>query len=312
MTGDADRQPVEGVVTLSDLAAEMDETDAGQEEDGAEVEDEGSEADETDDVGESEGEDDAEDEQQEEPTVTLKHDGKEVTLKQSEVVELAQKGFDYTQKTMAVGEERKAVEAEKAKVSESRQRIDQELQETINRLQAYSQFMETQVGSPPPISLAQQDAASYLAQKELYESRRGQFQQSYSELQRLQHEQAQKRQAWIAEKAAETEKALQDTLPGWNEKSLDELSGYASSMGLDPQVAAQAMLTPGFWQAMHKAKAYDALQEQKAKLKPKTQLAKVQKPSSANQPSRAQAKREDAEKRYRAKPSLDTLSALIE
>lgn len=312
MTGDADRQPVEGVETLSDLAAEMDETDAGQEDDGEQVEDEDSEAEVPDDVEDTEGEEDAEDEEQEEPTVTLKHDGKEVTLKQSEVIELAQQGFDYTKKTMAVAEERKAVEAEKAAAAESRQRIDHGLQETINRLEAYSKFMESQVGAPPPISLAQQDAASYLAQKEFYEARKGQYQQALAERQRLQDEQARQRQAWIAETAAATEKALQDTLPGWNDAMLSELAGYAEKHGLNPQTADKAMLTPGYWQALHKAKAYDALQEQKAKLKPKSQLPKVQKPSAANQPSRAQAKRADAEKRYQANPSLDSLSALIE
>ena len=93
---------------------------------------------------------------------------------------------------------------------------------------------------------------------------------------------------------------------------LNDLSSYAATLGLHPATAERAMLTPGFWQALHKAKAFDALQEQKAQLKPKAQLAKVHKPSAANQPSKAQAKREEAEKRYRAKPSLDTLSALIE
>jgi hypothetical protein len=312
MTGQAEGQPVEGVATLSDLAAEMDTTEASTEsEDGDQEETDEADAESEQDEGQ-EGQDEAEDEAQEEPTVTIKHDGKEVTLKQSEVVELAQQGFDYTKKTMAVAEERKAVEAEREHIQQSRQQIEAVSQETLNRLQAYTQFMEAQIGTPPPISLAQQDAASYLAQKEIYESRRGQLNQAYSEIQNIQNETARQRQAVINERAEAAEKVLKDTLPGWGDTMLSELSSYADKAGLNPRVASEAMLTPGFWEVVHKAKAYDAIQADKAKLKPKSELPKVHKPLATNQPSRATLKRADAEKQYAAKPSLNTLSALIE
>lgn len=312
MTGDAQGQPVEGAVTLSDLAAEMDTPEAEDEAEGEQVEDEAGEAEELDSEEESESEDDAEDEPQDEPTVVLKHDGKEVTLPQSKVIELAQQGFDYTQKTMAVAEERKVVEAERAKVTEVRTKAEAELSETVNRLQAYTQFMETQVGQMPDPAMLAYDTSGYILAKEQYESRKGQLQQAYAEIQRLQNDSARQRQAEIAEKAESTEKVLKDTLPGWNDNTLHELADYAGKAGLDPRTAEQAMLTPGFWQVVNKAKAYDALQEQKAKLKPKSELPKVQKPSAANHPSRGQAKRAEAEKRYSAKPSLNTLADLIE
>ncbi len=120
------------------------------------------------------------------------------------------------------------------------------------------------------------------------------------------------RQAWINEAAQSTETMLRDTLPGWNDNTLNELAGYAGKLGLTPQTAELAMLTPGFWQLVQKAKSYDTIQEQKAKLKPTSTLPKVHKPSAANQPNRSDVKRQDAEKRYHAKPSLDTLSSLIE
>lgn len=308
MTGQAEGQPVEGVVTLNDLAAGMDDTGAeNEEQDGADENEE-----EEQELPEEEEQEEEEEGEQEEPTVTLKHDGKEVTLKQSEVVELAQKGFDYTNKTMAVAEQRKAVEAEQAKAAEVRAEVEQARTETVNRLEAYTKFMESQVGSPPPITLAQQDAASYLAQKELYESRRGQLQQAYAEIQRLQDESARQRQAEIAEKAESAEKVLKDTLPGWGDTMLAELTDYAKKAGLDARVASEAMLTPGFWEMAHKARAFDAIQADKAKLKPKTELPKVHKPSAANQPDRSAHKRAEAEKRYSANPSLNTLADLIE
>ena len=311
MFGDAEGQPDEGAITLSDMAAGMDETDADAEAEGEQVDEDASEGEELDSEEEQEGEEEGEEqEQEEEPTVTLKHDGKEVTLKQSEAIELAQKGFDYTQKTMALGEERKSIEAERSQVAEVRQQAEGATQEAIRRLEAYSKFMETQVGTPPPISLAQQDAASYLAQKELYESKRGQLQQAYSEIQRLQDESARQRQADIAARAESAERVLRDTLPGWNDALLQELATYADGLGLNRNTASEAILEPGFWQLAQKAKAYDALQDQKSKLKPVTKLAKVGKPASTNQPPQL-ARRQEAMKRHKTNPSVNTLADLL-
>jgi hypothetical protein len=249
MFGDVETQPGEGALTLSDLADGMDEGD----DEVALAEDEGGEEPELQEEDESEegGQDAEDEEQQEEPTVTLKHDGKEVTLKQSEVVELAQKGFDYSQKTMAVAEERKVVEQERAKVAETWQQNMAALEQTEDRLQAFVQFMETQVGTPPPIEWAQQDAAYYLAQKQLHEDRKGQLDKALSAVENVRQE-------------------------------------------------------------AHKAKAYDQIQADKAKLKPKTELKKVQKPSAGITQPRAEAKRTDALKRYKAAPSISTLADLMD
>lgn len=313
MTGDANGQPVEGVVTLSDLAAEMEQAPAEELEAGDEqAEGEEGESEAEGDVEDSEESEEEGEEEQEEPTVMIKHDGKDVTLKQSELVTLAQQGFDYSKKTMALSEDRKVVEAEKAKASEHRQRYEQTVGEALNRLGAYTQFLEEDIGQPPPIELATQDAAQFLAKKEYYEGRKGKLQQAYAQIQQTQHEQARQRQAWIDEAAVSTETMLRDTLPGWNDNTLNELAGYAGKLGLTPHTAELAMLTPGFWQLVQKAKSYDTIQEQKAKLKPTSTLPKVHKPSAANQPNRSDVKRQDAEKRYHAKPSLDTLSSLIE
>jgi hypothetical protein len=71
-------------------------------------------------------------------------------------------------------------------------------------------------------------------------------------------------------------------------------------------------LEPGFWQLAHKAKAYDALLAKKAEMKPKAELPKVSEPAASNPTPRAEVKRADARKNYKARPSLDTLSKLID
>jgi small-conductance mechanosensitive channel len=300
-------QPGEGAVSLSDLAASMDESDGEQAPDELPDTEEGeeSEVDEADEAADEEDE-------QEEPTTTIKVDGKEITLKQSELVELAQKGTDYSQKTMAVAEDRKAVIAEREQVTQARAQVEQDRAETVKRLNAYSQFIESQVGQMPDVAMLDYDTAGYLRAKEQHEARKGQFQQAYAEIQRIQEESARQRQADIAERAGATEKALKDTLTGWNDDTLADLAKYADGLGLNPQTASEAMLSPGFWQLAHKAKAYDALLAKKAEMKPKAELSKVSKPSASNPTPRAEARKAEAFKSYRAKPSLDSLSKLVD
>jgi hypothetical protein len=308
--GDGESQPTEGVATMTDLVALMDGGEEVVEDALGESGEEGEESGESEEVesgeeGESEGEG-----EQEEATFTIKHDGKEVTLKQSELVDMAQQGFDYSKKTMAVAEERKAVEAVKAKAEEHRQQNEQALNDSLGKLQALENFYASQIGSPPPIEWAQQDAAYYLAQKELYENRKGQLEQARTAIANLQSEQQRQRQAYIAQQADATEKALRDTLPGWSDDTLNDYAKYAAGLGLTPEKVDVAFVQEGFWKLIHKAKAYDALLAKKAEMKPVAQLPKVTKPGTTNQPPQL-AKRQDALKAHRANPSVNTLANLL-
>lgn len=315
MVGDPVTEPTDNL-SLSELADQLESSETAEELeiDGEEVEgEEGEEAAPDSEDEPDEGESDDEDEQEEEATVTIKVNGKDVTLKQSEVVEMAQKGADYTQKTMALAEERKAVDAEREQAKTYREQKQHALNETVNQLQAFAGFMEAQLGEPPSIDLLHTHGSDvYLAQKEQYEHRRAKLGQAYQAIQQVQQEAQRERQAWIAERAEATEKALRDTLPGWNDETLNQLAEYAGKHGITPQAAGEVFVEKGLWELLHKAKAYDALQEQRAKLKPKSELPKVQKPSASNQPNRAALKQAEALKRYNANPgSIDALANLI-
>lgn len=300
-------QPTEGVVTLDDIADAM----IGEQETPDESE-EGEESEESEEVEATEEEEsDEEEEQEDEPTVTIKVNGKDVELKQSELVEMAQKGADYTQKTMAVAEERKVVEAERTQAQQYRQQQEQAFSETVNRLQAFTQYLEANIGEPPSIDILHtQGSDVYLAHKEQHEHRRAQFSQAYQALGQAQQEAQRQRQAWIVEQANATEKALKDSLPGWNDNTLDELAAYASKLGLTPQSADVAFLQKGFWEMANKAKAYDAIQAQKAQMKPKAQLAKVDKPKAKN-PTGKTAERAKRESAFYKNPSVDALADLL-
>lgn len=307
MTGDGESQPVEGVDALDDLAdslvPESDKPDA--------LADEGEEPEGAEEVeAEEQEDDDQEDEEGEEKVFTVKVDGKEIQLTESELIAKAQQGLDYTQKTMAVAEERKAVQAERERIVQTRAQVDEQLTETVNRLHAFSQYMEANVGQPPDPSMLDYDTAGYLRQKEQYEARRGQFQQAYAAIQHIQDEQARQRQAWIAERAADAERVLADTLPGWSDNTLNELSGYAKTFGITPNEAAEAMLSPGFWQLIHKAKAFDAIQAKKAEMKPTQKLARVAKPTAVNTSGKV-AERAKREAAFNKNPSVDALADLL-
>lgn len=311
MEGQAEKQPAEtvdldgiaGLIDLPDAEAETDD-EAGEPE---------SEEEQGDDLeGEEQDADEESDDSDEDETEILTHEGKEVRLKKSEVLELAQKGFDYTKKTMALAEERKALEPVKQQYQERLTQHEQALTETMHRLQTAADFLESELGQPPSTELASYDAGAYIAQKEAYQARVDKLRNTYGQLQHLEQQQNQLRQSQLLEKANETEKYLVEHLPGWKdapEKSLAELNSYIKEYGLSPETTKEAYVEKGLWELAHKAREYDRLMERKATLKPKAELPKVNKPAANHNPTNV--RQQEAFKRFKAKPSLDTLADLI-
>ena len=309
MEGQAEKQPAEtvdldGIAGLIDMDVE------------AETDDEVGEPESEEEQGEApEGEEqdaDEDEESEEAETETLTHEGKEVKLKKSEVLELAQKGFDYTKKTMALAEERKALEPVKQQYQERLTQHEQALTETMHRLQTAADFLESELGQPPSTDLASYDAGAYIAQKEAYQARVDKLRNTYGQLQHLEQQQNQLRQSTLLEKANETEKYLVEHLPGWKdapEKSLAELNSYIKEFGLSPETTKEAYVERGLWEIAHKAREYDRLMAQKATLKPKAELPKVNKPSANHNPTNV--RQQEALKRFKSKPSLETLANLI-
>lgn len=309
----ADTVDLDGIAGLIDLDAETEaELQAGESdndaEQGEELDDEAQDAD--SDQDESDEDDDGDESEAE--TETLVHEGKEVKLKKSEVLELAQKGFDYTKKTMALAEERKALEPIKAQAQERLAHYEQGLTETMHRLQTAADFLESELGQPPSVELASYDAGAYLAQKEAYQARVDKLRNTYGQLQHLEQQRNQLRQSELLEKANETEKYLVEHLPGWKdapEKSLAELNDYIKGFGLSPETTKEAYVERGLWELAHKAREFDRLMERKATLKPKADLPKVQKPSANH--NTANVRQQEAMKRFNKKPSLESLADLL-
>ena len=313
MEGQAEKQPTEPQ-TLNDLASLVGDYESG---DAVDVGDQSTEEEQGEELAEEAGEEvdeSEEDEPESDETTTITHDGKEVKLTKAEALELAQKGFDYTKKTQVLADERKEVEQRKTLYAERVKQQEQALEETLYRLNTAADFLESELGAPPSIELAQYDAASYIAQKETYESRVAKLKNTYGQIQQLSHEQQRLSQVAIEEQANETEKYLIEHLPGWKDdpaKSLKEMNEYINGYGLKPETVKEAYVQKGLWEIAHKAREYDRIIAKRAELKPaKASPPRTIKPSS--NPVPANVKHTEAMKRHRAQPSLKTLAAMFE
>jgi len=311
MEGQAEKQPTESVSTLDNLAAMFDDIDPPEVE--AEID---TETDELDDANsdEQEGELEAVDEvapESDTATVILKHEGKEVKVSAKERDSLAEKGFDYTKKTMALADERKALEPIREQAKQKLSEYEGALNETLQRLNTVADFISQDLGEAPDIALASYDANTYIVQKAQHEARLDKLRATYGQIQQVEQERDRQRQTQLYAQANETQAYLVENLPGWKEapeKSLDELNTYIKGYGLSPESTKEAYVQKGLWEIAHKAREYDKLKAAQSKLQPKATLPKV---IAQGNNQVANVRQAEARKRFNAKPTLDSLAALM-
>lgn len=309
--GQAETQP-ETAETIGALLDSPDEVE-GEEEDGAEgteQEAEGEEGgEEQDETEESEEEPEAEDDEE----VTLKHDGKEVKVKKSELPELAQMGYDYRHKTMALADERRELESERETIQQTRSQVEQTHTQAVEDLRAIVNFANELIGEPPPIELAQKDPSLYLVQRQQHDALKDKLAQARQALGVASKQLETERSRQNTEKQAKTERVLIDTLPGWKEnpkQKFEETAKYLEGVGLNGKLAGTAALEPGFWVIATKAMAYDALKK-KSETKPNNPPPKTAKPNSANPINSAKASQRAKLERFDKNPSLENLGAIF-
>ncbi|MEF2156397.1 hypothetical protein V3390_09205 [Luteimonas sp. FXH3W] len=307
MFGDELTQPSETLDDILALDSEESEEEVLEDEEVTETED--SEAEESEDEESPEDEDEDE---QDDPTVEIEHNGKVVNLKQSELKELAQKGFDYTQKTMALAEERKAFDTERTQVSNQRQHYESRVEEASQALQAAYQFAQASLGEAPDPSLAYENSGYYLELKAQHEARQAQLGSIAQMHQQLTQQAQRERQETLQRRGVAAEADLKGSLEGWNDAMAEDLAQYAANNGLAPHEVDAPYVTAGFWKLLAKAKAYDTLQATKANIKPTKTIAKVAKPKAAPGRQPEALRRANAEKAFSAKPTIHNLANLLD
>ena len=188
-------------------------------------------------------EDDSQEDSSEEGTLKLTHNGKEVELPVSKVKDLAQQGYDYTQKTQKLAEDRKSVENYAHAIKAQEQALQQQAQtqaafikelaqlENINsQLAQYDKVNWNELSDQDPVT-----AQKYWIAKTQLENNRVQLGNQINQKQeQLTQQQAHAQEARLAEARAELLRAF----PDWNAEKAAAFRDTAKSIGYTDQEIA--------------------------------------------------------------------------
>ena len=212
LSGEPEKQKRPKAEAAPTVEAESAETDG---EDAQETTAEGSEETEAGEAESSndEAEDEAQDDQQGEPIFTVKVDGKEIQVPESELKAGYSRHADYTRKTEALANERRSFQSEV-------QQVQQERAQYAQLLTALSEQWKNTLPAPPDPRMRETDPVSYMLAKDEYEERMGKLQAAQSESQRLQQlQQEAQMQQFQAAVTAGYAKMLEE-IPEWKDKAV--------------------------------------------------------------------------------------------
>ena len=207
--------------------------------------------------------DEGEEEAEEPPKYRVKAAGEEKEVTLDELIKSYQLGTDYTKKSQAVAEERKAVEAEKARIEEARYLRDQ----YAERLQVIEQMLNQQPETENLDYLKETDPIGYAVKVAELSQREKQLAQVQAERQRIAMQQDQERQEQLGQVIQAEARKLAEAIPEYadpqkGEVARRELREFGQKLGFTEQELAgiydsRQVLT--LWKAMQ----YDKLQSAK-------------------------------------------------
>jgi hypothetical protein len=238
--------------------------------------------------GESEVEQDDDGEEQEQPTYLVKAAGEEREVTLNELIKSYQLGTDYTKKSQAVAEERKAVESERQAVQEAKQMRDTYAQ----RLEMIEQMLVPQQQEENLEYLKETDPIGYSVKVAEMIQRDKQLAAVQAERSRINQQQEQDRQVQMQSVVAEEMQKLSSYIPEFTDPAKGEairndIRAFAKQVGFsDNELAAvydsRAVLT------LYKAMQYDKLVASKPAITkkvneaPKAIKSGVSKPRDSN------------------------------
>lgn len=214
----------------------------------------------------------------------LKYKGEELEKEEPEVIELAQKGFDYTQKSQALAKEREEAQAKiKAEQEAARKAYEQQLE--VYR-QSVLRVVDPEVLNADLGKIAAEDPARaqqlFFKRQQIAET----LQAVQVEQQRLANERSAKAQEELQKQVKESWEALETDIPGWNRDRYSKVLEFSAKTYGFKQEEVNAITD-------HRAiKVLDDARQWREYLaaKPKTvdkkvaSVPKVQKPGSGEAP----------------------------
>lgn len=225
-----------------------------------------------------ETEGDSEEQTPEEGTLILNHNGKDVEVPIAEAKALAQQGYDYTQKTQKLAEERKQVEnfAHAVKAQEQNLKLQAETQAAFIKEIAQVENVNAQLAQYDNVdwnALLDSDPVSaqkHWIAKTTLENQRTQLHNELNTKHRQLHEQ--RAQANTA-RHAETKAALLKAIPDWNAEKVNDVTGAARHYGASDEAIGNLDQNGEAWMilALADAAKYRKLQAQKGNVTNKLQ-----------------------------------------
>lgn len=213
---------------------------------------------------ESDGEEQEDSEQEEqERTYRVKAAGEEKDVTLDELVKNYQLGADYTKKSQAVAEERKAVQAEYQAVQEAKQLRDQYAQ----RLQVIEQIMSQGQETENLDYLKETDPIGYAVKVAELSQKEKQLAQVRAEQQRINAQQEQDRQQWMSNLVRQESEKLAAVLPDYvdpekGESLRNSVRSYGKELGFSDEELA-SVVDSRHVITLYKAMQYDKLQKSK-------------------------------------------------
>lgn len=189
--------------------------------------------------------------------VTVTINGKTEQIPLDEAVKGYQRQADYSRKTSALSEERKAFEAE-------RQTVTQERAQYAQLLTALQQQVQANLQQEPDWQrLYDTDPLEYVRQKDVWRERQDKLSAAQFESQRLAALQAQEQQVALAKLVQENRAKLTESIPAWKdakkwETDRPKLLEYGQKLGFSAEELGQTYDSRAVV-ALYKAMQFDAL-----------------------------------------------------
>lgn len=252
---------------------------------------------------------------QEQPTRTfkVKAAGEEREVTETELIEGYQLGADYTKKTQKLAEERKAVEAERAKIQEATKLRDQYAQ----RLQMMEQFLQQQNKGENLEALKESDPIGYAVKVAEQAQREKQLAILQQEQQRIAQQQQAEQSERLQQHLAEESQKLTSLIPGYGDpKAGDQIRKdireYAKSIGWSDQELANLYDSRAVL-SLYQGMKYAKLQSNKPAITKKVEAAPKVMKAGTSVPRNAEAEQnKKLQQRLRQTGKVRDAAALFE
>ena len=219
----------------------------------------------------------------------IKAAGEEREVTEQELIEGYQLGADYTKKTQKLSDERKSVEAERAKIQEATKLRDQYAQ----RLQMMEQFLNQQNKGENLEALKELDPIGYAVKVAEMSQREKQLAVLQQEQQRIAQQQQAEQSERLQYHLAEESQKLSSVIPGYaNPKEGDsirkDIREYAKSIGWSDQELAGLYDSRAVLSLYHGMK-YAKLQSNKPQVNKKLEAAPKMLKAGTSMPRNSEA-----------------------